>query len=193
MWILIEVSTSTQSHTRQTEADRAGAVYLLRRKFSFLWRGSRNVGPGYGTTSDYKVYMYDRSSCGNWSTCGIHSICESYIWATELQNKQSDLCAQRRLRLTRAYAQSDQSLRTMGSWGPNVSSCGQRRLWSDWAGVQTESESSLGAEVILLVRSYGGSYKSESSSKTVINSVSSQCARGKSSVARKNGPKIFKW
>ena len=28
MWILMEVSESTQRHTRQIEADRAGAIYF---------------------------------------------------------------------------------------------------------------------------------------------------------------------
>ena len=53
----------------------------------------------------------------------------------------------------------------------------------------------LGGEVILLDWSYGGSYKSEPGSKKVLNSVSSQCTRGKSSVARKTevDPKIVKW
>ena len=55
--------------------------------------------------------------------------CEIYIWAAALQNKQNDLCAKRRLRSTRVSAI------TMSSWGPNVSSCVQRRLWSDWADV----------------------------------------------------------
>ena len=58
---------------------------------------------------------------------------------------------------------------------------------------QTRSESSPGTEAILLVWSYGGPYKSEPCSKKVLNSVSSQCARGKSSVARKTevDPKIL--
>ena len=30
------------------------------------------------------------------------------------------------------------AVRSVGSWGPNVSSCGQRRLWSDWADVQAD-------------------------------------------------------
>ena len=57
------------------------------------------------------------------------------------------------------------------------------------------SESSQGAEVILSVWSYGSSYKSEPCSKKVLNAVSLQCSRGKSSVARKTevGPKLFKW
>ena len=29
-------------------------------------------------------------------------------------------------------------VRSMGSWGPNVSSCRQRRLWSDWADAQVD-------------------------------------------------------
>ena len=37
----------------------------------------------------------------------------------------------------------------------------------------------------MLVWSYGGSYKSEPCSKKVLNSVSLQCTRGNSSVARK--------
>ena len=57
MCLLMQVPESTQRHTRQTEADRAGAIYFVRRKFCFLWRGGRNFGPGYGTMSDYKVYM----------------------------------------------------------------------------------------------------------------------------------------
>ena len=122
----------TKTHTCQTEADRAVAIYFVWRKFCFLWRGGRKFGSGYGMTSDNKVYMKDRLSCWNWPTCGIHPSWESYIWAAALQNKQNNLCAQRRLRLTRASAI------TMGSWGPNVSSCGQRRLWSDWTDVQAD-------------------------------------------------------
>ena len=30
------------------------------------------------------------------------------------------------------------TVRSMSSWGPNVSSCGQRRLWSDWADAQAD-------------------------------------------------------
>ena len=129
----MEVPESTQRHThvrlKQTELV---LFTLYDRSFVFLWRGGRNFGPGYGTTSDYNVYMQDRLSCWNWPTCGIHPSCESYIWAAALQNKQNDLCTQRRLRSTRASAI------TMGSWGPNVSSCEQRRLWSDWADVQAD-------------------------------------------------------
>ena len=57
------------------------------------------------------------------------------IWAASWQNQQNGMCAQRRLRSAWASAQSDQSLRCPG--------------WS---------ESSLGAKVIMLVLSWGGSY-----------------------------------
>ena len=30
------------------------------------------------------------------------------------------------------------AVRSMGSWGTNVSSCGQQRLWSDWADAQAD-------------------------------------------------------
>ena len=30
------------------------------------------------------------------------------------------------------------AVHSMGSWGPNVSSCGQGRLWSDWANAQAD-------------------------------------------------------
>ena len=45
------------------------------------------------------------------------------------------------------------AVRSIGSWGPNVSSCAQWRLWS----CPAWSESPLGAKVILLVLSWGGS------------------------------------
>ena len=48
----------------------------------------------------------------------------------------------RPVRLIRVFA-----VRSMGSQGPNASG-EQRRLWSDW------SESSLGAHVVLLVKTY---------------------------------------
>ena len=58
-------------------------------------------------------------------------------------------------RLIRVFA-----VRSMGSQGPNVSSCGQRRLIS-LGGCPGWSESSLGAHVILLDLSYCGSVKLE--------------------------------
>ena len=49
------------------------------------------------------------------------------------------------------------AVRSMGSWGPKVSSCWQWGLWSDWA--ECWSELSLGKHAILLVLSWGGSSK----------------------------------
>ena len=70
------------------------------------------------------------------------------IWATSWQNQQND-CA--------PSEDSDQpghppsligvlAVRSLGGFGPKLSSCGQRKLWSDWA-----DESLLGAHAILLV------------------------------------------
>ena len=42
------------------------------------------------------------------------------------------------------------------TWGPKISLCGQRILWTDWA---VWSESSLGAQIILLVLLCGGSFR----------------------------------
>ena len=51
------------------------------------------------------------------------------------------------------------TVHSVGSWAPNVSSCGQQILWSDWVdGRPGWSESSLGAKIILLVLSWGGSF-----------------------------------
>ena len=54
-----------------------------------------------------------------------------HIWAASWQKPTKWLCTQRRLRSARVFA-----VHSMGSWGPSVSSCGQRRLWSDWADAQ---------------------------------------------------------
>ena len=66
-----------------------------------------------------------------------------HIWAAALQNQRND----------RAPSEdSDQpghppsligligvfAVRSMGSYGPKFSSCGQRRLWSDWADAQAD-------------------------------------------------------
>ena len=62
------------------------------------------------------------------------------IWATSWQNQHNG-CA--------PSEDSDQhghppnqirvfTVRSVGSWGPIVSSCGQRRLWSDWADAQAD-------------------------------------------------------
>ena len=67
------------------------------------------------------------------------------IWAATWQNQQSE-CAPSEdsdqpghppslimPRLIRVFA-----VRIMGSLGPKLSSCGQRRLWSDWADAQAD-------------------------------------------------------
>ena len=117
--------------------------------------------------------------------------------ASALQNKQNDLCAKRRLRSTRASAQSDQS-----------SQCAQwlaedpmflhtdSEDWSDWADVQADLCLRWAQRSFCWFgRTAGAPYKSEPCSKKVLNSVSSQCARSKWSLARKTevDPKIFKW
>ena len=48
------------------------------------------------------------------------------------------------------------ALHSMASKGPKISSDRQQRLWSDWANAQAD-QSSLAAQVILLVLSCGGS------------------------------------
>ena len=62
------------------------------------------------------------------------------IWATAWQNQPNNLCTWRRLRSAWTSAQSDQGLcwRSVGSLGPNISSCGQRRLTSDCADAQAD-------------------------------------------------------
>ena len=42
------------------------------------------------------------------------------------------------------------AVRSVGSLGPKVPSCGQQRLWSDWADAQADLESSQGTHAILI-------------------------------------------
>ena len=72
-------------------------------------------------------------------------LCFLFKWAALWQNQQFGLCAQRRLRSAWVSSEdSDQpghphrlnwffAVRSVDSWGPKLSSCGQQRLWSDWA------------------------------------------------------------
>ena len=61
--------------------------------------------------------------------------------AASWQNQQNDLCAQRSRSDQPGHPQPGYPPSLINlrcalsgySWGPNVSSCGQRRLWSDWA------------------------------------------------------------
>ena len=84
----------------------------------------------------------------------------STIWATSWQNQQNDMCAQRRLRSAWASAQTDQSLHcpheeALGSQLPIRRTA---KTLIRLGGCSGWSESSLGAQVILLVLSWGGSY-----------------------------------
>ena len=62
-----------------------------------------------------------------------------YKWASSWQNQQNGMCAQRRqISLGIRPVWSVFTVRSVGSWGPNVSSCGQLRLWSDWADARAD-------------------------------------------------------
>ena len=61
------------------------------------------------------------------------------IWAAAWQNQQNGMCAQQRLRLAWASAQSDQS--SLSAWrklGPLATHCAQQRLWSVWADAKAD-------------------------------------------------------
>ena len=76
-------------------------------------------------------------------TCFLHQPCLlfHFIWAASWQNQQSGWYAPNEdsdqpvhpPSLIRAF-----TVRSMGSLGSNLSSCGQRRLWSDWADAQAD-------------------------------------------------------
>ena len=55
------------------------------------------------------------------------------FWAATSENVNLGMCAQQRFRSACALAQSDQNIQCghLDSQGYKVSSCGQRRLWSD--------------------------------------------------------------
>ena len=63
-----------------------------------------------------------------------------WLWAATWQNKQNEFAPSEDSdkpghppSLIRVFA-----VRSVGSWGPKLSSCGQRRLWSDWADAQAD-------------------------------------------------------
>ena len=135
----------TKTHTCQIEEDRDGAIYFVRRKFYFLLRCGRNFGPGYDTTSDFKVYNYLGWSqfCTGpplGSTLVVSPTYEPQHYKT---NKM--ICA--------PSEDSDQpvwpffAVRTMGADDTMI-------LHAGLGGRPGYSESLLGAEVILLVYSY---------------------------------------
>ena len=78
-------------------------------------------------------------------------------WAAAWQNLQSYTCAQQRqisLRIRPIW--SVFHVRSLGSSRPKDSSCGQQRLWSDWADAQADL-SLRWAHVVLLFLSCCGS------------------------------------
>ena len=65
---------------------------------------------------------------------------QKIMWATSWQNQQNECVPSEDSdqpghppSLIRVFA-----VHSMGSWGPKVSSCGQRRLWSDWVDAQAD-------------------------------------------------------
>ena len=80
-------------------------------------------------------------------------------WATAWQNKQNDLCAQRRLRSACASAQSDQSqpCPPEATLGPKLPIERTAKTLIRLGGCPGWSESSLGIKDILLVLSWGSS------------------------------------
>ena len=73
-----------------------------------------------------------------WMYKVLLKVSNTCIWDATWQNQQNK-CApsedpdqpRHPPSLIRVFA-----VRSMGSWGPKVSSCGQRRLWSDWENAQ---------------------------------------------------------
>ena len=135
MWILKEVPENTQRHThvrlKQIElalftlcdgsfvfcdvAAEISAQVMVRRQIT---RSICRIRPVVGTGLPVE------------STLVV-----SATYEPQHYKKKNDMCAQRRSdqpghppSLIRVFA-----VRTVGNWGPNVSSCGQRRLWLDWA------------------------------------------------------------
>ena len=65
---------------------------------------------------------------------------QTLIWAATWQNQQSD-CAPSKDSVQPGHPPSlirVFGVHLMGSWGPKLPSCGQRRLWSDWADIQAD-------------------------------------------------------
>ena len=77
------------------------------------------------------------------------------------------------------------ALCSMDSLGPKLSSCGQRRLWSDWVDAQADltlrcpgwSESSLGAHATLLVLSWGMHYCFSSNTADPVQHRECMCSK----------------
>ena len=126
--------------------------------FCGIWSGSTLFAlesPIYGTP-DIKclkrgytvVHSKNHFTNSMWAT--FHWVCHwknKYLmltrepkWATTGQNQQNE-CAPSKDSDKLGHRPSliwVFTVRSMGSWGPKVSSCGQRRLWSDWADAQAD-------------------------------------------------------
>ena len=122
----------------------------------------------------WSVQQYDIVSMAKRVDIGFYAKCkkcdEMYMccicrpeieafWATSWQNQQNDFCAHRRLRSAWASAQSDQSLRCALSGYLRTQFCFRRTALTliRLGGCPGWSESSLGAQIILLVLSCRGS------------------------------------
>ena len=106
------------------------SIYTPRQKFSILQLHSTFV------TNPAEKLQNIKQRCN----LRIYKTVHLSIWAATWQNQQNE-CA--------PIEDSDQpghppslirvfAVHSVGSWGPKVSSCGQRRLWSDWANAQAE-------------------------------------------------------
>ena len=91
-------------------------------------------------------------------TCS--NLCSHLIWAEGWQNQQNHMCAQRSLRSAWACPQSDQSIRCPHeeSFGHSLTIERTVKTLTGLGGCPGWSESSLGAQVILLAMSCFGSF-----------------------------------
>ena len=187
----MEVPESTKTHTCQTEADRAGTIYFVRRKFCFLWRDVRNFGPCYGTTSDYKGRIGPVVGIGlpvgytlvvsptykpqHKMNCAPSEDSDQPVWSEYSQ------CVQ--------WVVEDPMFLHVDSEGSDQTVRMSRLIWV-FAGRRGHFVGLVERRLIYIYWE-----KNEPCSKKVLNSVSMQCARGKSSVARKSevGTNFFKW
>ena len=120
----------TKTHTCQTWADRAGAIYFMQRKFCFLWRGGRNFGPGYGT-----VRQITRSICRIGPVVGIGLPVGSTLVASptyEPQHYKTNTCA--------PSEDSDQPGHPPSQWVAEdpIFLHADSEDWSDWTDVQAD-------------------------------------------------------
>ena len=118
-------------------------LYLIIPRFYYISAGlMRSASHGDVSMMDWKFFNL---KCNfviipKFKYCLQYTILEMIIWAATWQNQQSDRAASE---------DSDQpghppsligafAMRWMCSQVPKLSSCGQRRLWSDWADAQAD-------------------------------------------------------